>query len=181
MSDMHNSKSGQNWTPSHTDSSWFVKTSHKIQKNIIKMGDHRRSESWIFRFTNFKTSVHIWHIHQLHIPTAETEHLLSNNSYTYTAQREHLPYNNSFTYTAQTWHLPHNNSFTYTAQTGHLPHNNSYTSTAQTGHLPSNKSSPRFSSEVPWWKYFPENPKLNRKPGTSCCIRCWVVKIACRH
>jgi len=42
----------------------------------------------------------------------------------------------------------------------------------------SNMSSPRFSSEVPWWKYFPENPKLNRKPGTSCWIRCWVAKIA---
>jgi len=42
-------------------------------------------------------------------------------------------------------------------------------------------SSPRFSSEVPWWKYFPENPKLNRKPGTSCWIRCCVAKIACRH
>jgi len=53
--------------------------------------------------------------------------------------------------------------------------------TAQTGHLPNNMSSPRFSSEVPWWKYFPENPKLNRKPGTSCWIRCCVAKIACRH
>jgi hypothetical protein len=42
-------------------------------------------------------------------------------------------------------------------------------------------SSPRFSSEVPWWKFFPENPKLNLKPGTSCWIRCWVAKIACRH
>lgn len=32
-------------------------------------------------------------------------------------------------------------------------------------------SSPRFSSFVPWWKYFPENPRLNRKPGTSSAIR----------
>jgi len=55
------------------------------------------------------------------------------------------------------------------------------TITAQTVNLPSNMSSPRFSSEVPWWKYFPENPKLNRKPGTSCWIRCCVAKIACRH
>jgi hypothetical protein len=60
-------------------------------------------------------------------------------------------------------------------------HITTVTITAQTGHLPSNMSSPRFSSEVPWWKYFPENPKLNRKPGTSCWIRCCVAKIACRH
>lgn len=60
-------------------------------------------------------------------------------------------------------------------------HITTFAITAQTGHLPSNMSSPRFSSEVPWWKYFPENPKLNRKPGTSCWIRCCVAKIACRH
>jgi hypothetical protein len=132
------------------------------------------------------TVTHLQHKHNTyqvtsHTPTAQTKHLPSNNSHTPTAQTKHLPSNNRHTPTAQTKHLPSNNRHTPTAQTKHLPSNNSHTPTAQTKHLPSNKSSPRFSSEVPWWKYFPENPKLNRKPGTSCWIRCWVAKIACRH
>ena len=45
--------------------------------------------------------------------------------------------------------------------------------------LRSNMSSPRFSSFEPWWKYLPENPMLNRNPGTSSAIRFCVDMRAC--
>lgn len=39
-------------------------------------------------------------------------------------------------------------------------------------------SSPAFSSGVPWWKYFPEKPRLNLNPGIIFCILSWVSNIA---
>lgn len=39
-------------------SAWFIVTSHKIWNSVIKLGDHKGSKSWMWKFTIIETAIY---------------------------------------------------------------------------------------------------------------------------